>query len=206
MIVGGGLFTLLIVGALIGWPLYRRQQRLQNPQRVFLAGLVVILTLILVWQGLMFQAGWQRYQASQTSEASQLSMVSALAERLQNSPDNHRAWLLLARSYVQLGQWPAALNAWKTLYQQDQASPEVLLGLAEARYRQEGRLSERTQALLAELPPSAHQRTEAIWLRGVFAYQSGQSSQAKKIFLQLQSRLPAKHRLQETIRNHLKSM
>lgn len=66
------------------------------------------------------------------SEAEILAMVDTLAARMKTNPGDSKGWRLLARSYVALGRYPEAIEAFRQAAQQGGEDADLLADWAEA--------------------------------------------------------------------------
>lgn len=62
--------------------------------------------------GAMFGGGAPQQQPQQKNAGSLDTMAARLAEKLQKDPSNGQGWALLARTYMQIGQYPLAADAY----------------------------------------------------------------------------------------------
>lgn len=126
---------------------------------------------------------WKEPVADGTPEA----MVGSLARRLERQPEDLEGWLLLGRSYAQLGQFPLSARAYRRADRLAEGrSAEAATGLGEALLLAEqsdlkgeaGRLFERA----VELDPNS---TKALFYSAVGALDRGDRGLARQRFERL---------------------
>lgn len=112
------------------------------------------------------------------TEAGNTAMADAtrgLAERLAKQPDDHDGWLLLARAYKVMEKYDDALAALETAAQRWPNDADILVeraGLLVLRDPQQ-RITPEVEKLVDQALASAPDNTQAHWLKGMAAYQSG---------------------------------
>jgi len=164
-----GVMCLLAV-LFVAWPLYRGNQKL-SPQ--------VALSVVLV---VAVSAGIYGYQGSPGIESGAGSsapdindMVTSLAARLEAEPDNLNDWKMLGRSYMALGNYAGAVDAFRravALTSSQEAQSTVSLGeaiLARDNSRIEGETSALFESALALDPNNA----TALFYGGIGALNRG---------------------------------
>jgi len=164
----------LIAALFIAWPLYRRQQRLS-----LLTGASVIAVVALS-VGLYAYQGNPDLPSSAGAQPDVEAMVSSLAERLENEPDDLDGWKMLGRSYSTLGDFDAAVLAYERVVELEQsqnAQSLVDLGaaiLAGDNSRIEGRTSALFESALAIEPNNP----SALFYAGIGAFNRGNTELA----------------------------
>ncbi len=116
-------------------------------------------------------------------------LVTKLAERMENDPNNLEGWVMLGRSYMAMGRLEDALKAYEKARQLAPDEPDVLLGYAEVLAKSEGGLKGRAAKLIAaamELDPS---NPNALWMMGLVEFQRGNTGRAIELWSKLQSLL-----------------
>lgn len=142
-----------------------------------------------LWLG---QPAWlmQQAQITQANEENR-TLVSELAKRLAESPQDVDGWLLLGRSYVALDDWTAAQNAFEQAYQLDPNNPYTLLDLAHSLAQlNQGVFSLRAQALVATAYLQLPNDADALWLNALVSRQQGDLQQAYDDLIRLRAQLP----------------
>lgn len=115
---------------------------------------------------------------SGTGAAGNTAMADAtrgLAERLAKQPDDHDGWLLLARAYKVMEKYDEALAALETAAQRWPGDADILVeraGLLVLRDPQQ-RITPEVEKMVDQVLTSAPDNTQANWLKGMAAYQSG---------------------------------
>ncbi len=118
-------------------------------------------------------------------------MVAGLAERLKSSPDDAKGWLMLGRSYVQLEQYPSAVDAFANAYRLLGDQVEVMLQYAEAitianNKSFNGKPTELINKALSLEPDNMN----ALWLGGLMKAQQNDRQGAIALWRKLESLLP----------------
>ena len=104
------LGTMLLAAILVvAMPLYRKEKRLSANSAL---AAVVILAISVFIYGQIGSPG-AKSPAQGTAVPGVDEMVVALAERLQQNPDDLPGWKLLGRSYIQLRDFDAAISAYE---------------------------------------------------------------------------------------------
>lgn len=92
----------------VALPLYRRQKRLSAS----LLSAIVVVALVSI--PLYSQIGTPDAESARTDELPDIeSMLTGLAERLRENPEDLAGWKMLARSYTQVGDFAAAIAAYE---------------------------------------------------------------------------------------------
>lgn len=110
------------------WPLYRQQRRLSP----LVAGSVIFVVALSA--GLYHKQGNPGLPSGAGgSQQSMDAAISGLAARLAENPDDAAGWLMLGRSYMSMGNYAGAVEAYEKVVELESAqSPEALVGLGEA--------------------------------------------------------------------------
>lgn len=107
-------------------------------------------------------------------------MVAGLAERLKAEPDNQEGWVMLGRSYLVLGRYNEAAQAYERasrLSVEDDA--ELLTNFAETlAFSNNGIFTAEARALLTRALKAAPTHPKALWYAGISAFESGEYTQA----------------------------
>jgi cytochrome c-type biogenesis protein CcmH len=118
-------------------------------------------------------------------------MVSGLAARLKNNPNDPQGWSMLGRSYVVLKRYPEAVDAYAKAYGLRADDAQLLADYAEAlALASKGRLAGRPAELALEALKLQPEQQKALWLAGIAAVQQGDASQAKLYWQRLLRLLP----------------
>ncbi|MEM7017896.1 MAG: c-type cytochrome biogenesis protein CcmI [Pseudomonadota bacterium] len=130
-------------------------------------------------------------EMSEQMPASLDEMTATLAARLQEDPENPDGWMLLARSYTTLEQPAKAAEAYsKAIAFGKHEDPEALLGLAESlAFANDGDLSGRPSALIAQARQIAPELPRGMWLGGMAAFQTGEYNTTLELWTKLQAQM-----------------
>jgi cytochrome c-type biogenesis protein CcmH len=176
----------LAVAALIAVPLLSRRLAIPQSPWTAMAVLAVLLAGGAALYGAFSNWHWSAAQAAATDSSPQ-SMVSTLARRLEDNPNDLDGWLLLGRSYSVLGETPLAVRAYERANQLANGSNvTALLGLAEALITQDdselaGRAGDLVEKALTLEPQSA----QALFYGAAAAIQRKQLPLARQRFAEL---------------------
>lgn len=176
--------TLLALGAaaLIAVPLLRPRADQSRP--AFIAAAVSVV-LVLAGGAALYPT-WSTWSWDKPIDdtSSPEGMVGRLARRLEKQPDDLNGWLMLGRSYAQLGQYPLSAKAYRRADRLAEGrSADALAGLAEALVLGEqsdlkgeaGRLFEKA----LEIEPRS---IKALFYGAVAALDRGESQLARSRF------------------------
>jgi cytochrome c-type biogenesis protein CcmH len=171
------------------------------------AALVLIVAIPLLAAGLYNQLGSReiipllaQMQANPpphpTSDSgSRLSveeMVNQLAERMRSQPDDMKGWVMLARSYVVLKRYDAAVDAYRNILRLGGNSPELLADYADALAMSAGgRFTPETGELLQRALAAQPDNVKALWLAGHWKSQEGDPAAAIEYWQKAAALLPA---------------
>lgn len=178
------LLLTLIAAAAIALPLIRPARG--SPPAVVAA---VVTCLLLASAAALLYPTWSSWDWNKPAPSadSPSAMVGKLARRLERSPDDLDGWLLLGRSYAQIGQYPMAARAFQRADQlAGGKNAEALMGLAEALVLGErsgldgraGRLFEQALALDAK-------SNRALFYAAIAALERGERPLARERFQHL---------------------
>lgn len=104
-------------------------------------------------------------------------MVSGLAAKLENEPDNLQGWAMLARSYRQMGRMPDAVRAYERVVSQDAGNADLLVEYADTLASASG-FNSKVLALIDKALQLEPNHPIALWLRGTAAYEAKQYAKA----------------------------
>ncbi|MGI9228403.1 MAG: c-type cytochrome biogenesis protein CcmI [Gammaproteobacteria bacterium] len=106
-------------------------------------------------------------------------IVADLRERLQQRPDDTRAWLTLTRTYLVVGQTDKALATAEKLYSLSSDNPQALIHYIEAlALAANGDLTGKPRQLINELLELDPDHKSGLWFAGLAAEQAGELQQA----------------------------
>jgi cytochrome c-type biogenesis protein CcmH len=142
------------------------------------SGLAVALLLpvlaVVMYAGLS-NWDWKAVQIETTQAANMEQAVSSLEEKLKQNPGNLDGWIMLGRSYVAMGRYPRAVDAFQQAYDLSKGqNVEVLIGLGEAlALTDEASLTGRAGQLFDQALTMAPNHPKALWYGGVAALRAG---------------------------------
>jgi cytochrome c-type biogenesis protein CcmH len=139
------------------------------------------------------QANPQPHPASDTAgRPSVEEMVNKLAERMRSQPDDLKGWVMLARSYVVLKRYDAAVDAYRNILRLGGNSPELLADYADALAMSAGgRFTPETGELLTRALAAEPDNIKALWLAGHWKNQEGDYTAAIEYWQRAAALLPA---------------
>ncbi len=162
--------VMLLAGALfVCWPLYRQERRLTP-------GIALGAVGVLALSGVLYTLIGTPDAPSATAGGAVPSveeMVAGLDKRLRENPDDVEGWKMLGRSYLQLGRFDRAVEAFEqALEREDGRNPQTLAELGEAVVLgQEGRIDGRSNALFEAALAAAPTNSKALFYGGIAAVQ-----------------------------------
>ncbi|MEG3639506.1 c-type cytochrome biogenesis protein CcmI [Magnetococcus sp. PR-3] len=111
------------------------------------------------------------------------AMVSGLAERLKDEPDNIQGWLMLGRSYRNMDRPMDAINAYKHILDRDPSNTDAALGMA-VTLLETGDPAQMGVGinLLESIHKKNPKQLDAMWLLGMGSFQMGKFDVALKWF------------------------
>ena len=128
--------------------------------------------------------------AATNSQHSLEEMVARLADRMRAQPDDPRGWLLLGRSYMTLGRYPQAVEAFRRARALVGDEPAVLVPLADAlAMTNGGQLAGEPVKLLETAREKDPEDPTTLWLLGMAWLQQGQPEKALEHWYALRPRL-----------------
>ena len=131
-------------------------------------------------------------------------MVSGLAEKLKNHPDDAQGWLMLGRSYHVLEQHTQAIEAFAHAYKLLGDQPEILLLYADALgYVNERNLTGKPSELIFKALALEPDNMKALWLGGMAKAQQGDAATATTLWKKLEILLPPGSEYQQEIQSLL---
>lgn len=168
--------TVLLLAALlfVVWPLYREAGRLTG----LLAGVVAVTVLLSA--GLYYQIGEPDVPSGAGTMPDVNEMVSSLAARLEENPNDAEGWTMLGRSYATMKRFPESVRAYeKALQLQDGSNPQTMVALAVVLIEsQGGGISERASDLLEDSLALDPNNPNALFYSGFAAANRGETDVA----------------------------
>lgn len=102
------------------------------------------------------------------------SMVERLAKRLEANPENADGWLMLARSYAALGNFPGAVKAFRNALEHTPETADILADYADVlAMANGGKISGEPEALVDKALKLDPTHLKALALSGTAAYKAG---------------------------------
>jgi cytochrome c-type biogenesis protein CcmH len=130
-----------------------------------------------------------------TADKGQMSveeMVEKLAQRMRSQPDDMKGWVMLARSYVVLKRYDAAVDAYRNILRLGGNSAELLADYADAlAMAAGGRFTPETGEVLTRALAAEPDNIKALWLAGHWKNQEGDYAAAIEYWQQAAAQLPA---------------
>jgi cytochrome c-type biogenesis protein CcmH len=168
------LLLALAAAGLVTWPLWRQGAAARSGATLW-ALLLLIPAAASVLYVTLSTWDWQQPLTTTAERQQELppvdQMTQALADRLARQPDDPEGWQLLGRSYVALGNYPGAVDAYQQAWARV-ANPDnsLKLALAEALTLTDqrnllGEAGELVEAVLQDEPRNAR----ALWYGGLAA-------------------------------------
>ncbi len=118
-------------------------------------------------------------------------MVSDLAARLKAQPDDPQGWFMLGRSYLALGRYQDAVDAFQHTHKLVGDEPDVLVAYADAlAMAQGGRLSGKPMELVQQALDKDPNSATALWLAGMGYRETGQLDKAIRSWQKAKALLP----------------
>jgi cytochrome c-type biogenesis protein CcmH len=129
--------------------------------------------------------------AQSQSVASIEEMVSVLAARLQQQPDDVKGWVMLARSYSIMKRYSEAAAAYKNVLRLGGEEAGLLTDYADATVMANGGIfTDESGALLTRALQLDPDNVKGLWLAGHWKNQSGAQTEALDYWQQAAARLP----------------
>ncbi len=121
------VMSLIAIGFAV-WPMFRRERRLTGTIMLSIIGIVIVSAGLYHYQG----------QPELPSDAGALpemdAVIQSLAERLESNPDDVNGWKMLGRSYMTLGNFNGAIDAFEKAIELESGSDaQTLVSLGEAK-------------------------------------------------------------------------
>lgn len=185
--------------ALLAWPLLRApsvEEKRKGKGR-FVTIAIIVLGVPAIAAGLYAKFSTWRWDGQipttqATGQPDVNQMVQQLAQRLKNNPQDADGWLMLGRSYVQMGQAPAAVDAYQQAYDLTGGKNiEAVTGLAEAlALNDETSLAGKAGQLIEEALVLQPTSPKALWYGGLSALRAEKLDLARDRFKTLLAQNP----------------
>ena len=113
------------------------------------------------------------------STASMEQLVASLAAKLQQEPDNAEGWFMLGRSYMSMGRYAEAAEAFQRVLDQVGDDPAVMLRYADAQaMAQGGKISGKPFEMIKKALLLKPDDATGLWLAGLGYEEQGEYEQA----------------------------
>ncbi len=130
----------------------------------------------------------QMMQKQQQAQADIERMVSNLAQRLQNNPDDLEGWMMLGRSFLYMKRYQAAADAFAQAYRLQPENVAVVLQYADAlAAAHDGKLSGKPAQLIEQALRLQPDNQTALWMSGLASVEAGQLRHALETWQKLAS-------------------
>jgi cytochrome c-type biogenesis protein CcmH len=175
--LGAAVLVLLALSFLLG-PLWRDRVQAGRWSR---SGLITSLAIAPAAIAFYFAVTTWNPNAGDTASPEERAMVTQLAAKLVENPDDVQGWLLLGRSYMVLGEYALArqayIEAWRRTPVPDN---ELKLALGEALILTDrAGLNPEGAQLIEEVLGAEPNNQRALWYGGLIAMEIGQTDMAR---------------------------
>jgi cytochrome c-type biogenesis protein CcmH len=161
---------LLAAVLVVALPLYKKEQRLSVNSTTAIVS--VLLISVFVYR----QIGTPEADTAQQGDLPGIAeMVDSLAQRLQQEPNDLPGWKMLGRSYFQMQNFPAAINAYERAVEMERGqNGQTLADLGEVILLSDGRtLNGRAGELFENALAIAPNNQKALFYAGMAAVERG---------------------------------
>ena len=159
------IMSLVAVGFAV-WPLYRRQQRLSA------AVLLSVIVIVAVSAGLYGYQGQPEVPSGGGAGAEMDEVIASLAARLEENPGDANGWKMLGRSYMALGNFSGAIDAFSKANDLESGQDaQTLVSLGEAQLASGGgTYNEQISALFESALAIDPNNPQALFYAGIAAF------------------------------------
>ena len=157
--------SLIAVGFAV-WPLYRQQRKLTATVAVTIVGVVALSAGLYAYQG-------EPDVPSGTAALPEMDeVITSLAARLEANPEDLNGWKMLARSYMTLGNFKGAIDAFdRAIELEGGRDAQTLVSLGEARLADSGGgIDENISALFESALAIDPNNPQALFYGGIGAF------------------------------------
>jgi len=117
-------------------------------------------------------------------------LVASLAAKLQEEPENPEGWFMLGRSYMSMGRYPEAADAFQRVLEQVGDEPSVMLRYADAlAMAQGGKMEGKPFELIKQALLLKPDDTTGLWLAGLGYEEQGEYEKAVQHWRKLETLL-----------------
>ena len=159
------VLSLVAVGFAV-WPLYRQQRKLTATIAV------TIVTVVALSAGLYAYQGAPDVQSGTAALPEMDEVIVSLAERLEANPEDLNGWKMLGRSYMSLGNFKGAIDAFERAIDLESGrDAQTLVSLGEARLADSGGdIDENISALFESALAIDPNNPQALFYGGIGAF------------------------------------
>ena len=159
------VLSLLAVGFAV-WPLYRKQRKLTATIAV------TIVAVVALSAGLYAYQGAPDVQSGTAALPEMDEVIASLAERLEANPEDLNGWKMLGRSYMSLGNFKGAIDAYERAIDLESGrDAQTLVSLGEARLADSGGgIDESISALFESALAIDPNNPQALFYGGIGAF------------------------------------
>jgi cytochrome c-type biogenesis protein CcmH len=119
------------------------------------------------------------------------AVITGLAQRLKQNPDNAEDWVLLGRSFKYIEQYRLAANSFEKAYTILGDQPELMLQYADSLIMANGgKLTGKSTELIFKALDKEPDNVTGLWLAGIARAEMGEFSQAIRYWRKLETLLP----------------
>lgn len=141
-------------------------------------------------------------QAQQQPLPSVDEMIERLVTRLQQQPDDAEGWYMLGRTYLALGRYQAAADAFEKVLALVGDDPNVLVAYADAKAMlQGGRMGGEPMELIQRALQQDPNSPTALWLAGMGYREQGELDRAIESWQRARALMPAESEAQAELQN-----
>ncbi|QDF99496.1 c-type cytochrome biogenesis protein CcmI [Azoarcus sp. DD4] len=140
-------------------------------------------------------AGQQGFSREQVAE-----MVGGLADRLEKEPDNAEGWMMLARSYLVLEDFPKAAAAYERLSALRPDDADILADWADAVAAQHGSVSGPAELIVAKVLAVDPEHVKGLLLAGSAAFERKDYAAASAQWERILVRIPPQEEAASALR------
>ena len=158
---------------------------------VFVPLLSVLTYLSLGEPDALIKAEIKQTQQSGNESQDINSVITGLAQRLKQNPDNAQDWVLLGRSFKYVEQYRLAANSFEKAYALLGDQPELMLQYADSlAMANGGKLTGKSTELIFKALDKEPENVTGLWLAGMAKAEMGDFSQAIRYWRKLETLLP----------------
>lgn len=139
-------------------------------------------------------AGQQGFSHQQVAD-----MVNTLEARLAQEPNNEQGWMMLARTYMVLQDFPKAVSAFERLDALRPNDPDVLADWADVLAAVRGSVAGEAEALAQKALAVAPEHPKALALAGTGAFQRADYSAAAALWERILVQIPAGEAVRDSV-------